>query len=149
MLKVENKLNAIKDVDENNKKSVQPPQVCNICRSDTNFNLESENIKLECGHIYCKECLTDWLPFQIKKSYSYKTVENFITCPYCKQKSHKLDLDKDEKFNKHIHKNKYDPNKLNKSTNILICEAITQKGFQCKNKAKYGCYCGIHKNKQN
>ena len=114
---------------------------CNICRDVINKDKPDSTsyAHLACGHTYCIDCLSDWILFKkntIKQKFQ-------IECPYCKKNSKMLELKEGEKYIKHLHHPTFDPSSKVK---ITICCAITKKCNPCKNRAKDGKYCGVHKN---
>jgi hypothetical protein len=54
-------------------KSSKMTFVCVVCREDA-----KDPIKLECSHVYCRECMDGWVE------------HHNITCPQCRQSSHIL-----------------------------------------------------------
>ena len=69
-----------------------------------------------CGHEFHTHCIENWFG-TISKSYTYKKK---LICPMCGVECRRpLDETK--------------------------CNAVTRSGLQCKNKQKYGMFCGIHK----
>lgn len=69
-----------------------------------------------CKHEFHEKCIDTWFR-TIKSSHAYKSK---LICPSCGVKC-KRKLDKTK------------------------CNAYTSRGLQCKNKQKFGKFCGIHK----
>jgi hypothetical protein len=54
--------------------SVKQINTCSICLDDSYINSQN-NLRLECGHIFCKECIFKWIAQTFETS----------CCPYCKK----------------------------------------------------------------
>jgi hypothetical protein len=50
---------------------------CSICLEDSYINSQT-NLRLGCGHIFCKECIYKWIAQTFETS----------CCPYCKKSIH-------------------------------------------------------------
>ena len=123
--------------------------LCLICMEE----IDNTETKLKCGHKYHYNCIA-----KAYSCYSSKLRE----CPYCRKDGGYLNLPQGEKYKKHIHKKIYSDVK----SKIPIIKILTNKnkkkiklekkcicilktglniGKQCRNKAKFGEYCGLHK----
>jgi hypothetical protein len=106
--------------------------------------LEDDYVELECGHKFNYGSIyNDIYERKYGSSMKYDSIKkNQIRCPYCRNVQNKL-LPINIKFDpipKIVEKPKPKP----KPKNCQICVAILKNGKQCKYKAKYGKYCGIH-----
>jgi hypothetical protein len=122
-------------------------------------------IKLDCGHQFHYECITEWFKQKkIKNPYS-SSGKNIRVCPYCREKSGYIELPENTFPIKHIHyEYKYiqdvintdDHNKIieickpyfNPKYCFCILKTGPSKGQQCrKYKSKGSDVCFIHKKK--
>ena len=146
-------------------------KICGICA-----DVKEKEIKLNCNHSYCYDCLYEWFKMKkVKKQFSDKNAI-LLQCPYCKEKINKIPLLENytyirgitnrsvinnQKLQK-INNKKESTNNHQDNTNIshntttpinidlTICNAkIKSKNNQlCQKKGKecFGYYCGYHKN---
>ena len=55
--------------------NIQTENICTICRE----NISENSVKLQCGHIFCLNCITSWLVIQ-------------RTCPLCRVNLNNIDI---------------------------------------------------------
>ena len=106
---------------------------CMICHED---DVRENMIKLNCGHLFHYNCIFNWYKKTVT-TFKYKERE----CAFCGECNDYLPL-KDNVAYENIH---YEYGKEGYvSISLFRCQAITKKGLQCKNRKRYGEYCGLH-----
>jgi len=114
-------------------------KICGICAC-----VKEEEIKLNCNHSFCYDCIYNWLKVKKQNSGSY---DKLLECPYCKQQINKIPLRENYQYIRGI--NCFVNKSFITNNTIKICNApiASKKGELCKAKGNslYGYYCGRHK----
>ena len=72
----------IKQLNSKNKekvKTIENNSDCPICFNEMNFENKSKLVFLDCGHVYCKSCIQDWVKTKVQ---SFANPD----CPKCRLK---------------------------------------------------------------
>ncbi len=129
--------------------------ICNICIEPIEENsIDTSLVRLKCvpdKHYFCRKCIIDWYKEIIENSKKGNYVDyKHRMCPLCRNDGGYIDILKEEKFIKGIHKKKEVKKKVktteNEKENKDLCKQILSNKKQCSRIASKKCdgYCGQH-----
>ncbi len=126
--------------------------ICNICIEPIEENSnDSILIRLKCvpdKHYFCRKCIIDWYK-EIQENSKKGTIIDYKSrmCPLCRDDGGYIELLKDEKFIKGIHKKKEVEKKMKiKNENKEQCKFILTNKKQCSRNSCNNCdgHCSQH-----